>query len=329
MHSGKSVGIVSTGKALPVCRLTNLELEEIVDTSDEWIISRTGIKERRMISNSETNSELSFIASKIALDRANLKPEDLDLIIVATVTPDMLFPSTACLIQAKLEAYNAAAFDLAAGCTGFLYGLNVGEQYIKTGAAKNVLLVGVDTLSPIVDWQDRNTCVLFGDGAGAVVLQEVEENRGLLSSKLFSDGSKGDLLYVPAGGSRFPATRETVEKRMHYIKMNGPEVFKFAVTVMINSTLTVLEMCGKKPADLNYLVPHQANIRIINAACRKLGLKPEQVLANIDRYGNMSSASIPVVLDEAVEEGKIKRGDLIALVSFGAGLTWGAAVLNW
>ncbi|MDO9534600.1 MAG: beta-ketoacyl-ACP synthase III [Bacillota bacterium] len=329
MHSGKSVGIVSTGKGLPVCRLTNLELEEIVDTSDEWIISRTGIKERRIISNSETNSELSFIASKIALDRANLKPEDLDLIIVATVTPDMLFPSTACLIQAKLEAYNAAAFDLAAGCTGFLYGLSVGEQYIKTGAAKNVLLVGVDTLSTIVDWQDRNTCVLFGDGAGAVVLQEVEENRGLLSCKLFSDGNKGDLLCVPAGGSRFPATRQTVEKKMHYIKMNGPEVFKFAVTVMINSTLTVLEMCGKKPADLDYLVPHQANIRIINAASRKLGLKPEQVLANIDRYGNMSSASIPVVLDEAVEEGKIKRGDLIALVSFGAGLTWGAAVLNW
>ena len=329
MHSGKSVGIVSTGKALPVCRLTNHDLEEIVDTSDEWIVSRSGIKERRIISNGETNSELSFIASKIAIERADLKPEDIDLIIVATVTPDMFFPSTACLVQAKLGAFNAAAFDLAAGCTGFIYGLSVGEQYVKTGAAKNVLLIGVDTLSPIVDWQDRNTCVLFGDGAGAVVLQEVEENRGLLSCKLFSDGNKGDLLYVPAGGSRFPSTRQTVEKRMHYIKMNGPEVFKFAVTVMINSTLTVLEMCGKKPADLDYLAPHQANIRIINAACRKLGLKPEQVLANMDRYGNMSSASIPVVLDEAVEEGKIKRGDLVALVSFGAGLTWGAAVLNW
>jgi 3-oxoacyl-[acyl-carrier-protein] synthase III len=329
MHYGKTVGIVSTGKALPVCRLTNSELEKIVDTSDEWIISRTGIKERRIISNSETNSELSFIASKIAIERANLKPEDIDLIIVATVTPDMLFPSTACLVQAKLEAYNAAAFDLAAGCTGFLYGLSVGEQYIKSGAAKNVLLIGVDTLSPIVDWQDRNTCVLFGDGAGAVVMQEVGENRGMLSCKLFSDGRKADLLNVPAGGSRLPTTRQTIEDRMHYIKMNGPEVFKFAVTVMINSTLEVLEMCGKKPADLDYLAPHQANIRIINAACRKLGLKPEQVLANIDRYGNMSSASIPVVLDEAVEEGKIKQGELIALVSFGAGLTWGAAVLNW
>ena len=329
MGASSAVGIISTGRALPVSRITNFDLEEIVDTSDEWIRARTGIEERRIITGEETNSELSVRASLIALERANLRPEDLDLIIVATVTPDLPLPSTACLVQARLNARNAAAFDLAAGCTGFLYGLSVAEQYIKSGAAKNVLLIGVDTLSPVVDWSDRNTCVLFGDGAGAVVLGEVQGDRGILASKMFSDGTKAGLLYIPAGGSRCPATQRTVEERMHYIKMNGPEVFKFAVTVMIDSTLHVLEMCGKNSAELAYLIPHQANERIINLAYKKMGLKPEQVLVNINRYGNMSSAAIPVVLDEAVDEGKFKEGDLIALVSFGAGLTWGAAVLKW
>ncbi len=329
MGSGNAVGIISTGRALPVSRITNFDLEEIVETSDQWIRARTGIEERRIITNDETNSELSVLASLIALERANLRPEDIDLLIVATVTPDQTLPSTACLVQARLNAYNAAAFDLAAGCTGFLYGLSVAEQYIKNGAAKNVLLIGVDTLSPIVDWQDRNTCVLFGDGAGAVVLGKVEDDRGILASKMFSDGTKAGLLYIPAGGTRCPATLRTVGERMHFIKMNGPEVFKFAVTVMIDSTLQVLEMCGKTSAELDYLVPHQANERIINFAYKKMGLKPEQVLININRYGNMSSASIPVVLDEAVDGGKFKDGDLIALVSFGAGLTWGAAVLKW
>lgn len=329
MGSKNAVGIISTGRALPVSRITNFDLEEIVDTSDQWIRARTGIEERRIITGDETNSELSVRASLMALERANLRPEDIDLIIVATVTPDLTLPSTACLVQAGLKAYNAAAFDLAAGCTGFLYGLSVAEQYIKNGAAKNILLIGVDTLSPVVDWQDRNTCVLFGDGAGAVVLGAVKDGRGILASKMFSDGSKAGLLYIPAGGSRCPATRQTVEERMHYIKMNGPEIFKFAVTVMIDSTLQVLEMCGKTSAELDYLIPHQANERIINLAYKKMGLKPEQVLININRYGNMSSAAIPVILDEAVERGKFKDGDLIALVSFGAGLTWGATVLKW
>ena len=329
MKTGKKAGIVSTGKALPVVRLTNFDLEHIVETSDEWITARSGIKERRIISGTETNASLSEIAARIALERAGLKPEEIDLVIVATVTADQLLPSSACLVQARLNAYKAAAFDLAAGCTGFLYGLTIGQQFIETGAAKNILLIGVDTLSPVVDWTDRKTCVLFGDGAGAVVLQPVEEGRGILASKMYSDGTKAELLDIPAGGSKRPATPKTLKERAHYIKMNGPEIFKFAVKIMVESTVNVLDMCGKKPADLNYLAPHQANVRIINSACKRLGLSEEQVLINIQRYGNMSSASIPVVLDEALEEGKIKQGDLLALVSFGAGLTWGAAALYW
>ncbi len=329
MKTGRKAGIVSTGKALPVCRLTNRELEYIVETSDEWITSRSGIKERRIISGTETNSSLSEIAARIALERAALKPEEIDILIVATVTADQLLPSSACLVQARLNAHRAAAFDLAAGCTGFLYGLTVGQQFIETGAAKNILLIGVDTLSPIVDWTDRNTCVLFGDGAGAVVLQQVEEGRGILASKMFSDGTKAELLDIPAGGSRRPPTLKTLEERAHYVKMNGPEIFKFAVKIMVESTTNVLNMCGKKPADISYIAPHQANIRIIDSACKRLGLNDEQVLTNIHRYGNMSSAAIPVLLDEAFEAGKLKQGDLLALVSFGAGLTWGAAALNW
>ena len=329
MASRGAVGIISTGRALPVGRVTNSDLEEIVETSDQWIKTRTGIEERRIISNDETCSGLAAAAAEIALERAALKPEDVDLLIVATVTPDQPLPSASCLVQARLNTCNAAAFDLAAGCTGFLYGVNVAEQFIKNGTLKNALVIGVDTLSPIVDWQDRNTCVLFGDGAGAVVLAPVEDGRGLLASKMFSDGHKAELLYVPGGGSHFPAAQWTIKERLHYIKMNGPEIFKFAVTVLVDSTRHVLEMCNKMPGDLDFLVPHQANIRIINFAARRLGLKQEQVLVNILRYGNTSSASIPILLDEAVEQGKFNEGDLLALVSFGAGLTWGASVLRW
>ncbi len=329
MKSGSAAGIVSTGKALPVAKITNADLELIVDTNDEWIKTRSGIEERRIITGDETASGLSAKASRIALERAGISPAELDLIIVATVTPDQILPSTACLVQDKLGAVNAAAFDLVAGCTGFLYGFDVATRYINSGAARHILLVGVDTLSPIVDWQDRNTCVLFGDGAGAVVISAVEEGSGVLASKMFSDGTKANLLYVPAGGSTRPATHQTVAERGHYIKMEGQEVFKFAVTVMVDSLLEVLALAGKTAADLDILAPHQANIRIINFACKRLKLQPEQVLVNIHRYGNMSSAAIPVALDEAVEEGKLKAGQLVGLVSFGAGLTWGASVMKW
>ena len=325
----RSTAIISTGRALPTSKVTNRDLEEIVETNDEWITGRTGISERRMITNDETNSKLSVKAAHTALNRAGLEPKDVDMLIVTTVTPDTPLPSTACLVQAELGAYNASAFDLAAGCTGFLYGMNIADQFIKNEAAETVLLVGVDTLSPIVDWQDRNTCVLFGDGAGAVVLKAAGENQGILASKMFSDGKKAELLHVPGGGSRTPATYRTIDERLHYIKMNGSEVFKFAVKIMVESTLQVLEHCNKKPEDLDFLIPHQANVRIIKSASKKLGLPEDRVLINIQRYGNMSSASIPVLLDETLEEGKIQRGNLIGLVSFGAGLTWGAVVLKW
>ena len=326
---GSVAGIVSTGKALPVAKITNSDLEIIVDTNDEWIKTRSGIEERRIITGDETASGLSAKASRIALDRAGISPAELDMIIVATVTPDQILPSTACLVQDQLGAVNASAFDLVAGCTGFLYGFDVATRYINSGAARHILLVGVDTLSAIVDWQDRNTCVLFGDGAGAVVISAMEDGRGVLASKMFSDGSKANLLHVPAGGSTRPATQQTVAERGHYIKMNGKEVFKFAVTVMVDSLLEVLSLAGKTAADLDILAPHQANLRIINFACKRLKLRPEQVLINIQRYGNMSSAAIPVALDEAVEEGKLQAGQLIGMVSFGAGLTWGAAVMKW
>ena len=325
----RSTAIISTGRALPTSKVTNRDLEEIVETNDEWITGRTGISERRMITNDETNSKLSVKAARTALNRAGLEPKDVDMLIVTTVTPDTPLPSTACLVQAELGAYNASAFDLAAGCTGFLYGMNIADQFIKNEAAETVLLVGVDTLSPIVDWQDRNTCVLFGDGAGAVVLRAAGENQGILASKMFSDGKKAELLHVPGGGARTPATYRTIDERLHYIKMNGSEVFKFAVKIMVESTLQVLEHCNKKPEDLDFLIPHQANVRIIKSASKKLGLPEDRVLINIQRYGNMSSASIPVLMDETLEEGKIQRGNLIGLVSFGAGLTWGAVVLKW
>lgn len=324
-----SVGITGTGGFLPEKELSNFDIEKMVETTDEWIRTRTGISNRRIADASVATSDLATEAAKIALNDAGISPEDLDLIIVATVTPDMSFPSTACIVQKNLGAKTAVAFDIEAACSGFIYGMTVGEQFIKTGMYKNVLVIGAETLSKIVDWKDRNTCVLFGDGAGAVVLQKVDDGYGILSTNLGSDGASGGYLTQPAGGSRIPASIESVENNLHFVQMDGSEVFKFAVRIMEKSAIQAIESCGLKIDEIDYLVPHQANIRIIEAAAKRLDLPMDKVHVNLNKYGNMSAASVPVALDEAVRQGNIKRGDVITLVAFGGGLTWGASVIKW
>lgn len=324
-----SVGIIGTGSYLPETIVTNEDLEKIIDTNDEWIVTRTGISERRKAPPEMATSDLGAIAAQRAIESANLRPEDIDLIIVATITPDMLFPSTACIIQEKIGATKAAAFDLSAACTGFIYGLSIAAQFIATGMYKYVLVIGAEVLSRILNPKDRSTLILFGDGAGAAVLGPVEEGYGFLSFDLGAEGSGGDLLYIKAGGSRFPASKETVEKGEHYIKMVGNEVFKFAVRIMGETSLKALEKAGLTQDDVNYLIPHQANIRIVDAAVKRLKLATEKVYVNLDRYGNMSGASVPVALDEAVRKGRINKGDNVILVGFGAGLTWGSCVIRW
>ncbi|MCL5038325.1 MAG: ketoacyl-ACP synthase III [Firmicutes bacterium] len=327
--SGRSVGIVGVGAALPEKVLTNFDLEKMVDTSDEWIRTRTGIKERRIADEKTATSDLAVAAARQALERAGVKGEDVDLILVATVTPDMVFPSTANLVQAGIGAGRAAAMDLEAGCSGFIYALAVGSQFVASGVYETVLVIGAETLSKITDWTDRNTCVLFGDGAGAAVLRPVPPGKGVLSLHLGADGNGRDLLKMPAGGSRRPASLETVQEHLHFIQMNGTEVFKFAVRVMGEASVKALEMAGLGTADVDFLVPHQANLRIIDAAVKRLALSPDKVVVNLDRYGNMSAASIPVALEEAWSQGRIKDGDVVVMVAFGAGLTWAAAVLRW
>lgn len=324
-----SVGISGVGSYLPENRVTNDDLSKIVETSHEWIVERTGIHERRVLSEDMATSDTATIASKKALEDAKLKPEDIDLIIVATVTADYALPSTACIVQKNIGAMKAAAFDINAGCSGFVYGLTLGESFIKSGVYEKVLVIGAETLSRIVDWQDRNTCVLFGDGAGACILEKCEDGFGILSSELGSDGTNGEVLIQPAGGSKFPASQETLDKRLHYIKMDGKEVFKFAVRVMEKASINVLEKANLKLEDLDFLVPHQANTRIIDAAAKKLKLEKDKIYVNLNKYGNMSSASIPVALDEAIKDNKIKKGDNILLVAFGAGLTWASMTLKW
>lgn len=325
----RSVGIIGTGSSLPEKVITNHDLEKIVDTSHDWIVSRTGIHNRRVADDNTATSDLATEAAKKALEAANIKAEQLDLIIVATVTPDMSFPSTACIVQSNLGAKNAAAFDLEAACSGFLYGVSIGDQFIKTGLYNNVLVIGAETLSKIMNWNDRNTCVLFGDGAGAVVLGPTEEGKGILSTHLGADGEGGKFLTLPAGGSRMPATVETVEQNLHYIKMDGSEVFKFAVRAMASAAKKALSLCELDVNDIDYLVPHQANTRIIGASAKRLKLPLEKVYVNLDKYGNMSAASIPVALDEAVRKEKIKQNDNVVLVGFGGGLTWGSCVIKW
>ncbi|MGG1661470.1 beta-ketoacyl-ACP synthase III [Brevibacillus sp. NRS-1366] len=329
MNGKRSVGILATGSYTPERVLSNFDLEKMVDTSDEWIVSRTGIRERRISSTEQASSDLAFEAAKKALENAKISAEQLDMIIVATVTPDMMFPSTACILQEKLGAKRASALDVSAACTGFLYGITTATQFIAGGMYKYVLVVGVETLSKITNYEDRNTCVLFGDGAGAAVIGEVKEGFGFQSFELGADGTGGPLLCQPAGGSRIPASSESVEKNLHTLFMAGGEVFKFAVRVMNSATEAVLSKAGIAKEEIDLLVPHQANKRIIDAAVQRFGLSEEKVAINLDRYGNMSSASIPVALDEAVQAGRVKEGDHIVLVGFGGGLTWGASLLKW
>lgn len=322
------MGIIGIGSYLPSKVLSNIDLEEMVDTSDEWISDRTGIRERRIADSGYAASDLGAKAAIKAIEHAQLAVEDIDLIISASASPDKIFPSTACIIQDKIGAVKAAAFDVQAGCTGFVYGLTTAVQYILGGLYKNVLVVGAEVLSKITDWEDRNTCVLFGDGAGAVVVSEVGDG-GILASILGSDGGGAKLLELPAGGSREPAGDDTVKNRRHYIKMSGNEVFKFAVKILDKTTRGVLQKGNLSLEEVDYIIPHQANTRIIDASIKRLKLPRHKMLINLDKYGNMSSASIPVALDEAYRDGKVKKGNKIVLVGFGAGLTWGANLLEW
>jgi 3-oxoacyl-[acyl-carrier-protein] synthase-3 len=327
--SDKKIGILGVGKYLPEQVLTNADLERMVDTTDDWITTRTGIKERRIASDGEATSDMAVKAAKGALKNAGLEPGDIDLIIVATITPDMFFPSTACLVQDKLGARNVPAFDIAVACSGYVYGLTIATQFIKNGLYKHALVIAAEKLSAVTDWEDRSTCVLFGDGAGAAVLGPVEEG-GILGASLGSDGSKGDLLQLPAGGSRMPASIKTVENKLHTIKMEGNVLFKHAVKIMADAALAVAEPLGLKGDDIDIIIPHQANIRILNALAKRMGVDPhEKVYLNIHKYGNMSAASSAVALTEAVEEGRIKKGDTILMDAFGGGLTWGALIIRW
>ncbi len=321
--------VVGWGKYIPQRVLTNDDLSRMVDTSDEWIRTRTGIRERRLVKDGETTASMAVQAARQALEVARFNPSQLDLIVVATITPDYLFPATACLVQDMLGATHAAAFDLLAGCSGFIYGLNIAAHLLSSGAYQTALVIGAETLSRITDWSDRATCVLFGDGAGAVILQADENEGGVLATTLGSDGSGGDILRLPAGGSYAPASHQTVEEGLHFIQMKGRDVFKFAVNKIPAATREVLEKAGLTLDDLDLLIPHQANQRIIEAAARFLALPPEAVYSNLEWYGNTSTASIPIALSEAVEKGRIQTGDLVVCVGFGAGLTWGAAAIRW
>ncbi|MCL6516444.1 beta-ketoacyl-ACP synthase III [Alicyclobacillus sp.] len=328
MNRQYRAGILGTGSALPSRVLTNQDLEKMVDTSDTWIVERTGIRERRIAEPGEATSDYGYLACRRALDAAGVAPEAVGMVICATVTPDMMFPSTASLIQDRLGANRAGAFDLSAACTGFLYGLANAVAMVESGMQEYVLVCAADLLSRITDYEDRSTCVLFGDGAGAVLVGRVGEERGFLAFDLGSDGSGGRFLYMPAGGSRRPASAETVSAREHFIKMEGRETFKFAVKAMASSTERVLETAGLTRDDIDLLVPHQANIRIIDAARKRFGLEEEKVVVTIDRYGNTSASSIPIALDEAVRTGRAQPGQLVVMVGFGGGLTWGATAVR-
>lgn len=321
--------IVGWGMYAPARVVSNIDLARIVDTSDEWIRSRTGIANRHLAAAHETTSMMSIEAARAALRTADANPHQLDLIIVATATPDYQLASTACQVQNALGATNAGAFDLSAGCSGFVYALAVGQQAIASGECDLVLVIGADTLSRTVDWQDRTTCVLFGDGAGAVLLRATHTNQGVLATLLGADGSGSEMLYIPAGGSSIPASADTVAKGLHYIRMNGGEVYRFATRILAEASENVVRKAGLKLADINLIVPHQANYRIIESAAKKMRLPVERFVINLDEYGNTSAASIPIALCDALARERIRPGDNLLMVGFGAGLTWAAAVVRW
>ncbi len=327
------IKITGTGSYAPERILTNAELEKMVETSNDWIISRTGIRERRIAAPNEACSDMACKAATNALAMAGVAPKEIDLIIVASVTPDKHFPSTAAILQSKLDASNATCFDLQAACTGFLYSLECANALMANESNyRKALIIGVEKLSVLTDWQDRNTCVLFGDGAGAVVLEKRTGKKdigGILASKLGTDGKYCDILQVEAGGSSMPATHETIDKRQHFIRMEGQEVFKLAVNAMSKACRDVLESASIRPEDVRWLIPHQANLRIIKAVGTKLGMREENVFVNLDKYGNTSAASVVIALDEIVRSSKVERGDYLLLTAFGSGLTWGATLLRW
>lgn len=326
-----SIVIKGTGKYVPEKSVTNDDLAKIVDTSDEWIYGRSGIKCRRIAAEGETTSDMALKASKAAIESAGLTPHDIDLVIVTTVNPDMLFPSTACILQAKLGIRNnIPCFDLEAACSGFVYGMEVATSMMASGRYKNALVVSSEKMSSMLDWQDRSTCVLFGDGSGAVVLSASdEENVGILGNVLGADGSDTAMLCMPAGGSAMPPSEYTVKNKLHYLKMDGREVFKHAVRIMQEKALEVLDLCGVTADDVALLIPHQANTRIIETVAKRLKIPSDKVYVNIRDYGNTSSASIPIALDEVVRDGRVKKGDMVLLVAFGAGLTWGATLIKF
>jgi 3-oxoacyl-[acyl-carrier-protein] synthase-3 len=321
--------IVGTGSYLPKQVLTNRDLEKIVETNDEWIVSRTGIRERRVAAPEEATSDLAAEAALRALDMAGLKARDLDLIVVATLTPDSQLPATACHVQHRLGAKKAAAFDVGAACTGYIYGLAVVDSLIRTRSAKRVLLIGAEVLSRVMNWEDRGTCILFGDGAGASIHVAHEGRPGVLSTHLYADGACADLLNIPGMGSRIPATVAAVERKLHTVHMKGNETFKLAVKGMAQAAVAALKENHVSAGEIGLLIPHQANIRIIEATAQRLGIPMARVFVNIDRYGNTSGATVPIALDEAVREGRVTTGDLVLLDAFGAGFTWGSALLRW
>lgn len=326
---GRTCSVTSVGSYVPERVLTNADLEKMVETSDEWITTRTGIKERRVAASNEFTSDMAARAAIRAMQNGGITADQIDLIIVATITPDMLFPATACLVQQKIGAHRAAAFDVEAACSGFIYGLEIGQQFITSRTYDTVLVIGAEKLSTIVDWKDRNTCVLFGDGAGAAILQHRHDAHGLLTACMGADGSQAELLCMPGGGSRCPATLDSVKGRLHFLRMDGKETFKNAVTAMHTAAQEALRRCEIDITRIKLMIPHQANRRIIDAVTERLGVKPEQVFMNLEKYGNTSAASVAIALDEAVQTDRIQRGDLVLLVVFGAGLTWAAAVIEW